>query len=153
MVESIKGLPCPPAIDFGAQDTVVHLWERGVLVADKVMEGRAGTLEDKETGDSRTDGDALTFSGNGLDITCLGTIAEEGVRMRLPVNGHPGPAMGDDLDVSGVDMFVCGDEVGGDDGGEEFGWRDRMLLGQDVNSVLHGVRCNDDTVIGLGVSV
>lgn len=26
MVESIEGLPCPSAVDFGAQDTVAYLW-------------------------------------------------------------------------------------------------------------------------------
>lgn len=43
--------------------------------------------------------------------------------------------------------------MGGHDGSEEFRGRNRMLLRQDVDGVLHGVCCNDDTVIGLGVSV
>lgn len=107
MIESIEGLPRPSAVDFGAQDTVVHVWERGVLVADKVMEGRAGALEDEKTGDGGTDGDALTIPSNGFDIPCLCAVTEKGVRMRLSVDGHPSPAMCDDLDVSGVDVLVC----------------------------------------------
>ena len=153
MVESIEGLPCPSAVDFSTQDTVVHFWERGVLVTDKVVKGRAGALEDEESCDSRTDGDAFAFSSDGFDITCLCAVAEEGVRVRLPVDGHASPAMYDDLDMGGVDVFVCGDEVGGDDGSEEFGWSDGMLLRHDINGVFHGVSCDDDTVIGLGVSV
>lgn len=153
MVESIKGLPCPSTVDFGAQDTVVHIRERRVLVADKVMEGRPSAFEDEKTGDRRTDGDALTFPSNGFDITRLCAITEKGVRMRLSVDCHPSPTMCNDLDVSGVDVFVCCDEVSGHDGSEEFRRRDGMLLRQDVNGVLHGVCCNDDTVIGLGISV
>lgn len=92
------------------------------------MKGRAGALEDEETCDGRTDGDAVTISSDGFDVTCLSAVTEEGVRMRLSVDGHPSPAMCDDLDVSGVDVFVGGDEVGGDYGSEEFWWRDGMLL-------------------------
>lgn len=58
----------------------------------------------------------------------------------------------DDFDVGSVDVRVLLDEVFGEDGGELFGRVDRVLLCEDVGSLLLGVGGNDDGVVGLGVA-
>jgi hypothetical protein len=40
-----------------------------------------------------------------------------------------------------------------DDGGEQLGWLDGVLLGEDVACLLLGVGCDDDRVVSLGVAV
>jgi hypothetical protein len=44
--------------------------------------------------------------------------------------------VGDDVGVRGVDVLVFLDEVGAQDGAEELGGSDRVLLGEDVDCVL-----------------
>jgi len=41
----------------------------------------------------------------------------------------------------------------GEDGAEEFRRRDWMLLCEDVNSLLLGIRGNNDGVVGFGVTM
>ena len=57
-----------------------------------------------------------------------------------------------DLDLGGVNVFVSVSEVTSYDGSEEFWRRHRMLLGQNVHSLLHGVCRDDDAVISFGVA-
>lgn len=49
-----------------------------------------------------------------------------------------------DLHVAGVDVLVGLDEVVADDGCEELGRRDRVLLCEDVASLLLRICCNDN---------
>jgi hypothetical protein len=61
--------------------------------------------------------------------------------------------VGDDVSVCGVDVLVFLDEVGAQDGAEELGGSDRVLLGEDVDGVLDRVGSDNDAVVGLGVAV
>lgn len=60
--------------------------------------------------------------------------------------------MGDHLDVSDMNVAIRLNEVGAQNGREEFGWVDWVLLGNDIGSILHGVGCDDDTVVCCGIS-
>lgn len=61
--------------------------------------------------------------------------------------------MGDDVDMSGVDVAVFLDEVRPNNGSEDFGGCDGVLFGEDEDCVLDGVCGDDDAVVGLGVSI
>ena len=74
------------------------------------------------------------------------------MRVRLATNGHSSPPVGDNLDPGGVDVLVPLDEVGSNDSTEKLGRRDGMLLGHDVNGVLHGVCGYDNAVVRFCVS-
>jgi hypothetical protein len=50
----------------------------------------------------------------------------------------------DDLDVCGVDVGICRDEVVTDDGSELLGRINGVLLGEYVGRLLLGVGRNDD---------
>lgn len=73
--------------------------------------------------------------------------------MRLAVDDHASPAVADNLDVGGVDVLVASDKVGAQDRGEQFGRSHRILFGDDEGSVLDGVGCDNDAVVGFGVAV
>jgi hypothetical protein len=75
------------------------------------------------------------------------------VRVGLAVDSQARPLVLRDVDVAGVDVRVLGDEVVADDGGEELGGLDGVLLGEDVARLLLGVGGDDDGVIRFGVSV
>ena len=60
--------------------------------------------------------------------------------------------MCDDLDIRSYDVRVGFDEVCSEDGGEELGGGDWVLLCFDVDGVLHGVGGYDDAVVRFGVS-
>lgn len=73
--------------------------------------------------------------------------------MGLAVDNEARPLVLRDVDVAGVDVRVGLDEVVADDGGEELRGLDGVLFGQDVAGLLLGVGCDDDGVVGFGVSV
>lgn len=151
-LERRERLPVPGRIDFGAENAVVGLGESGEFIAPEAVEGGAGALQDQEASDRGLDVDAR--AGNiDLDVAGLVAVAEEGVRMRLAVDGHARPAVGDDADVRDGDVGVAGEEVLAEDGAKEL-WRiDGVLLGGDVDGVLDRVGRNDAAVVGLGVAV
>lgn len=91
--------------------------------------------------------------------------------VRLAVKGHSGPAMCNDLDVRSMNVGIALNEVGSEDGAEEFRGVHRVELCLDysrkisqliqrwdigimrrtVDGVLDGVSRNDNAVVGLGV--
>lgn len=71
--------------------------------------------------------------------------------MRLAINDHALPAVGDDLDMRFVDVGVLFDEVVTEDGGEEFGRSDRVLFREDIDGVFLGVGGHDYGVVAAGV--
>ncbi len=61
--------------------------------------------------------------------------------------------MGNNFDLGGMDVFVRLNEMGSDDCSKELGRGDRMLLGHDVDGVLHGICRYNDAVVGFCVSI
>ena len=146
-----KRLPVPRGIDVGGHDAVPGLGEGGELVAVEAMEGRASALEDGQIGDARVDGNAVAAGDAGDNVALLLALLDEAVRVRLAVDIHADPALGDDLDIGGVDVAVLFDKVAADDGGKQLGRSDGVLLGEDEDGVLHCVGGDDDAVVGLCV--
>lgn len=136
LAEVAEALPLPGGIDIGAQDPIPGLLEGGVLVAQEPVELRASALEHGEARDAGLDVDSGALGHVHLDIAGFLAVADEGVRVGLAVNVHARPAVGDDVGVRGVDVLVFLDEVGAQDGAEELGGSDRVLLGEDVDCVL-----------------
>jgi hypothetical protein len=73
--------------------------------------------------------------------------------VRLAINVHAHPAVGNNVDVSGVDVTVLLDEVVAEDGAEQLRGSNGLLLSGNVDGVLDGVGSDDDTVVGLGIAV
>lgn len=151
-LSQVGELPSPAAVDVGGQDPVPDLGEGGVLVADETVEGRAGALEHAQARYAAGEGDAALAGYPRLDVAGLLTVAVERVRVGLPVDGHAGPAVGDDVDVDGVDVGVLLQEVGAEDAGVELRGVDGVLLRLDVDGVLDGVGGHDHTIVGLSVT-
>jgi hypothetical protein len=147
-----EGLPLPASLYLRAQNAVPCLRELSVCVAVEVIEGRTGALKNKKFLNLGAQGDALVFPCNGLDNTNFLAVAEEGVWVWLSINGHACPPVLDDLDVCGVDVRVGLDEVSSDNGCEELGGCDRVLLGEDVASLLLGVGGYDDRIVCRGIA-
>jgi hypothetical protein len=57
------------------------------------------------------------------------------VRVRLAVKLEAGPTVSDDVGVRNVDVRVLVNEVGADDGAEQLGRNDGVLLGEDEDGV------------------
>lgn len=60
--------------------------------------------------------------------------------------------MNDNRDIGSVYVIVLGHEMVGEDGGKQLRRIDRVLLGQDIDSLLLGIGCDYDRVVGFGVS-
>lgn len=153
LIETGESLPFPLGFDLGAENAVPGLAQARVFVAVEAVEGGAGALEHEELVDAALDRDALSLADNGLDGADILAVAHERVGVRLAVNGHARPLVGDDLDVGGMDVRVLRDEVGADNGGEKLGRSDGVLLRQHVDGVLLGVGGYDDGVVRLRVPV
>ena len=147
-----EGLPLPASLNLGAQNAVPCLRELSVCVAVEAIEGRTGALKNKKLLNLGAQEDALVFPCNGLDNTNFLAVAEKGVWVWLSINGHARPPVLDDLDVCGVDVRVGLDEVGSDNGCEELGRCDRVLLGEDVAGLLLGVGGYDNGVVCRGIA-
>lgn len=117
------------------------------------MELTACAFQDLETDDGAAEVDSNALCDLCFDVAGVVSVAVEGVWVWLSVDGHACPAVGDDLDVGGGDVRVLLDEVGAEDGGEEFGGCDGVFFGFDVDGVFHGVGGYDDAIVGFGVSV
>lgn len=153
LVQPAEPAPLPAGVDIGAENTIPCLREGGVLVAQEAPELRVGALQHSQLGQRRRDVNTLALDDIDLHVAGFLAIPEEGVRVRLAVDGHTGPAVGDDVDMGGVDVVVLGDEVASKNGAEELGGSDGILLGGDVDGVLDGVGCDNDAVVGLGVAI
>ena len=153
MLHIIEAAPLPLGIHLGAEDPVPSLLERGEFIADKAPELGTGALQDGQPIDGGCDIDALALGHVHLDVAGFRAVLEERVRVSLAVNGHAHPSVRDDIDMGDVDVGVLFDEVGAEDGPKEFGGRDGLLLGGDVDGVLDGVGGYHDAVIRLGVAV
>jgi len=146
-----EGLPFPASLYLRAQNAVPCLRELSVCVAVEAIEGRTGALKNKKFLNLGAQGDTLVFPRNGLDNTNFLAVAEEGVWVWLSINGHARPPVLDDLDVCGVNVRIGLDEVGSDNGCEELGRCDRVLLGEYVAGLLLGVGGHDDGVVCRGI--
>jgi hypothetical protein len=116
--EAAEAAPLPASINAGAQDTVPGLLESGVLVTEEAVELGAGALENGKAVDGGVDINALALHHVNLDIAGLAAFLDEGVGVRLAINVHAHPAVGDNVDVGSVDVTVLLDEVGSEDGAE-----------------------------------
>lgn len=148
---SAERLPRPAGVHVGGENPVPGLGQGGVLVTDETVERRSGALQDAKTDDAAGDGDAILAADGSLDVPCLAGVLDEAVGVRLAVDGHALPVVGDDLDMGSVDVAVLLDEVRAQKGGEVFRGCDGVLLGKQVDGVLDGVGRDNDAVVGLGV--
>lgn len=151
--EVAEAAPLPVGGNVSAENTVPGLLEGGELVTEEAMELRASALEHGQVLDGRLNVDAPALVDINLDIAGLTTLLDERVRVRLAINVHAHPAVGNNVDVSGVDVTVLLDEVRAEDGAEQLRGSNGLLLGGDVDSVLDGVGSDDNTVVGLSVAV
>lgn len=60
--------------------------------------------------------------------------------------------MDGNFDMGSMDVLVGFDEVCSKDGGEEFWWRDWVLLGHNVGGVLHGVCSDYNAIVCFGIA-
>lgn len=153
LVQAAEVFPVPVSGDIGAENAIPSLLELGVLVTDEAPELGVGALEHGQAVDGGLDVDALALDNVDLDGAGLVAVLVERVRVRLAVEVHAGPAVGDDLGLRGVNVVVAGDEVGAQDGAEQLGRSDWVLLGEDVDGLLDGVGRDNHAVVGLGVAV
>ena len=61
--------------------------------------------------------------------------------------------MGDNLGPGRMDVLVLLNEMGSNDCSKKLRRGDRMLLGQDVDGIFHGICGYDDAVVCFGVSI
>jgi hypothetical protein len=112
-----------------------------------------GALEHEQTLDSTANINSLALARYNLNVTGFRAVAVEGVWVWLAINSHAGPAVDNDLDVCSVDVLVSFDEVVAEDAGKQLRWSDWVLLGGDVDGVLHRISGYYHTVVGSGVTV
>jgi hypothetical protein len=148
----LEQLPFPTGLDVSAQNTVPRLRKLGVFVTVETVEGRSSALEHQQLLNLGTNRDALALSCDRLDNAKLLTVTVERVWVWLAIDVDAGPSVLDDLDVGGMDMWVCRNEVVTDNGSELLRRINWMLLGKNIGGLLLGVGCNDNRVICLGVT-
>lgn len=106
-----EAAPLPVRCDISAEETIPGLLEGGVLVADETPELGTGALQHGQAVDRGVDVDSLALNHVDLHVASLGARLDERVRVRLAVDVHAHPAVGDDIDVRRVDVAVLLDEV------------------------------------------
>ena len=106
-----EAVPLPARGDISAEDTVPGLLEGGVFVADEAPELGTGALQHGQAFNGAVDVDALSFDDVDLHVARLGAGLDERVRVRLAVDLHAHPAVGNDINVRRVDVAVLLDEV------------------------------------------
>lgn len=153
ILQASEAAPLPASSNLGAENTVPGLLEGGELITEEAPELGTGALENGQAVDGGVNIDTLALDHVDLDVAGLGAVLDEGVGVGLAVDVHAHPAVGDDVDVGGVDVRVLLDEVCAEDGAEHLGGGDGLLLSSDVDGVLNGVGGDDDAVVGLGVAV
>lgn len=72
--------------------------------------------------------------------------------MWLAIDGHPGPTMSYDLDMGGMNMRVSLDEVRAEYACKKLRRGDWVLLGFNVDGVLHRISGNYNAIVGFGIS-
>ena len=72
--------------------------------------------------------------------------------MRFPVYVQSCPPVDLDLYLSFVNVLILVDEMSGYNSSEQLGWRHWVLLGHDVDCVLHGVGGYNNCVVGFGIA-
>ena len=156
LIQIPKALPVPIRRNIGTQHTIPRLFQRGVVVAHEPPELRVGALEHRQVADARGDVHSLVAAVLGhVDLHGADLLAafDEGVGVGGVVDGHAVPAVGDDVGMGGMDVRVCLDEVGSENGAEELGGCDGVLSGEDVDGVFDGVCGHHDAVVCFGVPV
>ena len=144
----------PDGLELGGEDTVGGFGEGGEFVAEEILEGGGGGFEDEEVFEAGFDAGFDEFLSAGAGDFGGGAAAGafgEGVRVGFAGDGETRPAAFGEADFSAVDVGVGLKEMFGEEEAEGFGFGAEMLFGQDVHGVLHGVRGDDEAVIGLGV--
>ena len=145
---------CPSGFEFGGEDAVGSFGEGGEFIAEEILEGGGGGFEDEEVFEAGFDAGFDEFLSAGAGDFGGGAAAGafgEGVRVGFAGDGETRPAAFGEADFSAVDVGVGLKEMFGEEEAEGFGFGAEMLFGQDVHGVLHGVRGDDEAVIGLGV--
>lgn len=146
-----KLLPFPHRIDICRQNTIPSLRERGVLVADEAVKGGSCALQDCQPLDTALDSDAVLAGNARLGDTGLVSILDKAVRVILAIKSDAVPAMRGHVNVGNVNVWVGLDKVVAEDRGELLRRIDGVLLGEDENGVLHGIRGYNNVVVGAGV--
>lgn len=144
--------PLPVGSNISAENPVPGLLESSVLITEETPELGTGALQHGQALDRGVNGNTLALDNIDLHISGLGAGLDERVGVWLAVDVHALPAVGDDVDVCGVDVVVLLDEMCAEDGAEQFGGCDGVLAGCDVDGVLDRVGCDDHAVIGLSVA-
>jgi hypothetical protein len=152
LFDILELLPLPRVLNLSAENAVPGFGKSGVLVSVEAVEGRAGALENQEAVNAGLNGDALTASCDDLDGALVGTVAEEGVRVVLAVDGHATPAVDDNLDMCDVNVAVSVDEVLAKNGSEELRRVDGVLFGKHIDGLLLGIGRDDGRVVCLCVA-
>ena len=151
--EAVEAAPLPVSSNVGAQDTVPGLLKSSELITKETVELRTGALEHSQVFDGGLDVDTLALVDINLGVAGFAALLDEGVGVRLAINVHAHPAVGNNVNVGSVDMAVLLDEVCAEDGAEQLGGSHGLLLSGDIDGVLDGVGSNNDAVVGLGVAI
>lgn len=149
---AVEAAPLPVSSNVSAENTVPGLLESSELVTQEAPELGAGALQDGQTVDRGVDVNALALDHVNLGVAGLGAVLDKGVRVGLAIDVHAHPAVGDNVDVGGMDVAVLLDEVVTEDGAEDLRSSHGVLLRGDVDGVLNGVGRDHDAVIGASVA-
>ena len=147
----------PVGLNASGHDSVLGLGQSGVLITDKVLEGRAGGLENQQSRDSGIDLNSAILSvlstlDEDVGLAGLIAVSPERVVVGLAVNDHASPAVADDGNASALNPGISVQEVVGELGSKQLeGVDDLGGLCEDVAGVLHGVGGDNGLVGGLGV--
>ena len=116
------------------------------------MKAGPRAFQDKELLDAGPYRNAFSLTGDGLDDADLFPVAEERMRVGFVVHIQAGPSVGDNTDMSYVNMLVRVDKVIADYCGKQFRWCDRVLFGKDVASLLLSIGRYNRSIVRFGVS-
>jgi len=151
--EAAEAAPLPVSGNVGAKDTVPGLLESSELITKETVELRTGALEHSQILDGGLDVDTFALVDINLGVAGFAALLDKGVGVRLAINVHAHPTVGNNVNVGSVNMAVLLDEVCTENGTEQLGGSHWLLLSGDINGVLDGVGSNNNAVVGLGVAI
>ena len=141
----------PVGLEHRGQDPIGGVSERRVPVAQEPAKGRVGRLEQEQVVEARLDAQAASRQRVTVLVRVSRVLPAEGVGMLAAVDANPLQRLFGQADGRLRDVGMIGEEMARHRRAEVLDRFQRMLSGQRIGDVFHGVGGDDQPVVAARV--